>query len=95
MITPEWLNPDVTQVFWLSSERHYTLTIGPNLWDELEVCQQWGGRNNGRGNHKVTPVHDRQQAIELLRVEALRRARRGYAVHAVHCNASQNPKSPL
>ena len=85
-ITPAWLSPEVTQVFWQSKDRHYTLTIGPNLWNELEICQQWGGRCSGRGNFKITPVSDRQQAMEILRLEALRRARRGYAVRSLSRN---------
>lgn len=81
---PPWLSPDITYVTWESVNRHYGIRISPNLWGELELRKEWGSRFSRRGNSKVVPVLNTQQALELIARENLRRVRRGYKVMAAN-----------
>ncbi|MBQ0937860.1 hypothetical protein [Ideonella paludis] len=85
---PPWLTPEITHVTWESETRHYGIRISPNLWGELELHKEWGGRFSRRGNSMVMPVLNAQQAQRLIAQENLRRVRRGYKMRVIAENVA-------
>lgn len=61
-----------------NNRRYYTVIVQQNLFSEWEVFCIWGGIGTRRGNSKVFPATDLNDAQEKRRHLAIRRRQRHY-----------------